>query len=116
MKRLDELKDTVEVDEEAKRVILHFPNVSIEYDLSMYESEYYRLLASAHRKNSGHHGYIAVTASSLQKESGLCDAHPPSVKLTEKSKENKYTTCSFHSHYYAVTELNTFCKFFIAEN
>lgn len=84
MDRLDQVKETVEVFEDEKRVILHYPNASCEYNLSRYQAEYHKLMARIHRRENLSTGYITLTAETLAEESGLSEI--ASVNLTERDR------------------------------
>lgn len=99
MNRLDEIKDTVEIDKETLKVILHWPNVSKEFDLTYSMEEYYKLLSLIHRQTSGGHGYVSITAATLFKDSGIEESHVASVNLTEKARvDERNKLIQFRDH------------------
>lgn len=84
MNVLDQIKDTVEVDEETKKVIFHYPNMSAEYDLSRHKSEYYKLMSLIHRTQSSGTGYIITSAKCLVEQAGLNGM--VSINITERDR------------------------------
>jgi len=81
--RLNEIKDTVEVDETTKKVIFHYPNKSMEYDMSRYQSQYHRLMSKIYMM-SGRHSYVAITAAGLVRDAELTQI--PSINITERDR------------------------------
>jgi len=80
MNILDQIEDTVEIDEDTKKVIFHYPNMSAEYDLSNNLSGYYKLMSIIHRKEGG----TSFSAATLVEQAGLKGMI--SINITERDK------------------------------